>query len=182
MTGFNLGDYVTVAERLTAAHARWPDLRIQTSAPKVIELRDHVFLEVTATIYRSPDDPLPAIATAWEPWPGKTPYTRDSEAMNAETSAIGRALGAMSPPAKSLASREEVRNRVADDGPEGPFPESVSRCTPSGSGNPITSKQADLIRLMSAERGLTAADDLDGWTTTQGTDEIARLKTIPRVK
>jgi hypothetical protein len=47
---------------------------------------------------------------------GKTPYTRDSELQNAETSAIGRAIimvGASD--AKKVASANEVRNRQAPD-------------------------------------------------------------------
>jgi hypothetical protein len=48
---------------------------------------------------------------AWEPVPGKTPYTRGSELMVAETSAWGRALAAIGIATnKSVASAEEVRS------------------------------------------------------------------------
>jgi hypothetical protein len=61
---------------------------------------------------------------AWEVIPGKTPYTKDSEVQNAETSAWGRAIVAVgAATAKKIASREEVRNRtenvVAIDNAEG---------------------------------------------------------------
>jgi hypothetical protein len=78
----------------------------------VIEIGERMFLEVVAHVYRSPDDRTPTVASAWEPFPGRTPYTRDSEAMNAETSAVGRALGlAGYGSTKSIASREEVQAR-----------------------------------------------------------------------
>ena len=69
-----------------------------------------------ALAYRAPDDPMPGIGTAWEPFPGRTPYTRDSELMNAETSAWGRAIVATlaADTNKGIASREEVRNRSED--------------------------------------------------------------------
>ena len=47
--------------------------------------------------------------------PGKTPYTRDSEVMVAETSAWGRAIVAAlaGDTKRGVASKEEVLNRVA---------------------------------------------------------------------
>lgn len=78
------------------------------------------FIVYVAAAYRTPDDPRPGIGTAWEAYPGQTPYTAGSELMNAETSAWGRAIIAVgaSDAKKGIASREEVRNRNAerDDG------------------------------------------------------------------
>jgi hypothetical protein len=65
-----------------------------------------------AAAYRTPDDPRPGIGVAWELYPGTTPYTRDSELMNAETSAWGRAIVAVGIPTKKIASADEVRNRA----------------------------------------------------------------------
>jgi len=50
---------------------------------------------------------------ASEPVPGKTNFTRDSELMNAETSAWGRALIAVgaADAKRGIASANEVRNR-----------------------------------------------------------------------
>jgi hypothetical protein len=105
----DLSNYVTVDERLRSALERYPDLRIIESLPEVRSIGDSAFIEVTCTVYREPDDPLPAIGTAWEPFPGRTPYTRDSEMMNAATSALGRALGYMGLGiARSIASADEV--------------------------------------------------------------------------
>lgn len=70
------------------------------------------FIVYTAAAYRTPTDTTPGIGTAWEPFPGLTPYTRDSELQNAETSAWGRAIvAALASESKSVASAEDVRNR-----------------------------------------------------------------------
>lgn len=109
---FDLSSYVTVADRLLAFYSANPDGRIRCKRPRVVTIDDRTFLEVVATVYRSPDDRTPTVASAWEPYPGRTPYTRDSEAMNAETSAVGRALGlAGYGSTRSIASREEVAAR-----------------------------------------------------------------------
>jgi hypothetical protein len=70
----------------------------------------------TAAAYRNPEDSRPGMGTAWEPVPGKTPYTRGSELQNAETAAWGRAIVAVlaADTKRGIASREEVRNRSAD--------------------------------------------------------------------
>jgi hypothetical protein len=53
------------------------------------------------------------VGLAWEPVPGKTSYTRDSELQNAETSAWGRAIVAVlaADTKKGIASAEEVQSR-----------------------------------------------------------------------
>jgi hypothetical protein len=57
---------------------------------------------------------------AWEPVPGRTPYTKGSELMVAETSAWGRSLAAIGIATnKSIASAEEVRSaRERSQAPE----------------------------------------------------------------
>ncbi|MDE1822663.1 MAG: hypothetical protein KGI98_17640, partial [Euryarchaeota archaeon] len=78
---------------------------------------DEQFVVYTAAAYRTPLDPRPGMGTAWEPVPGKTRFTRDSEGQNAETSAWGRAIiAAGAADASKIASREEVQNRVGDEG------------------------------------------------------------------
>jgi hypothetical protein len=111
----NLGDYVDVPTRFRLALDKWPELRVIEEPAKVIEIGDKTFISVTMTVYRDPSDPLPCVATCWEPWPGRTPFTLNSEAMNCSTSALGRALGMMIPFGK-MASFEEVQNRQ-NDGP-----------------------------------------------------------------
>ena len=109
----NLGDYVDVPTRFRLALDKWPELRVVEEPAKVIAIGDKTFISVTMTVYRDPTDPLPCVATCWEPWPGRTPFTLNSEAMNCSTSALGRALGMMIPFGK-MASFEEVQNRQND--------------------------------------------------------------------
>jgi hypothetical protein len=90
---------------------RWPELRIIENRPEIITIADKTFISVTMQAWRTPDDPVPAQATCFEPFPGKTSFTRDSEQMNASTSALGRVLGLMMSFGPKMASAEEVRNR-----------------------------------------------------------------------
>jgi len=70
------------------------------------------FYRCTITVWRDAADLIPSIATAAEPYPGKTPYTKNSEFMVGMTSALGRALGYMGfGISKSIASRNEIEAR-----------------------------------------------------------------------
>lgn len=106
----DLSNYVDVPSRFALALDKWPDLRVVESPPEVVTVGDQTFISVTMTVYRTPDDLIPARGCAWEPIPGKSSFTRGSEMMNASTSALGRAIGLMMPFGK-MASMEEVRNR-----------------------------------------------------------------------
>jgi hypothetical protein len=110
----DLSNYVDVPTRFAAALERWPELRIIENRPEIITIADKVFISVTMQAWRTPDDPVPAQATCFEPFPGKTSFTRDSEQMNASTSALGRVLGLMMSFGPKMASAEEVRNRQTD--------------------------------------------------------------------
>lgn len=110
----DLSNYAEVAEREVVFYERYPDGSIQCSIPVVIEVGGKTFIEVTATAFRTPADPTPGRGTAWEPFPGRTGYTRDAEMMNAETSAVGRALRWLGISVKRGASAEEVRARVPE--------------------------------------------------------------------
>ena len=107
-------DYVDVATRIVEFRQQYPDGRLRQ---KHIEfLRDFAgkdWIVYTAEAWRSSDDPAPAEGTAWEPVPGPTQFTRDSELQNAETAAWGRAMVAALAvdTRKGIASQEEVRNR-----------------------------------------------------------------------
>ena len=109
----NLGDYVDVPTRFRLALDKWPDLRVVETPAEIVTIGDRTFISVTMTVYRDPSDPLPCVATCWEPFPGTTPYVRNSEMMNASTSCLGRVLGMMIPFGK-MASFEEVQNRQED--------------------------------------------------------------------
>lgn len=111
---FSLDNYTTVNDRLLELFKRHPNARIQNTAPAVVQFNGREWWMVTTTIWRDVDDPMPCIASAVEPV-GSTPYTRDSEAMNCETSSIGRCIilvgGIGIIVGGSLASRNEVQNR-----------------------------------------------------------------------
>jgi hypothetical protein len=117
---FNMDGYVDVAERIRQLREKHPEAVLRPYDPanpfKVMEIGGREFIIYTAACYRTPDDPMPAIAVAAEPAVGKTNYTRDSEVMNAETSAWGRAIvAALAADTQKIASLEEVRNRKADE-------------------------------------------------------------------
>jgi hypothetical protein len=135
----DLKDYVDVAERIGQFKELYPEGSLQTLS---YEVGDDLVV-VQAAAYRTPDDVRPGIGTASEPRPGRTPYTRDSELMNAETSAWGRAIVAVGIATKRVASAEEVRNRAAER--EEPTP----------------SQMLELARIADA-RGLTLEDVTKG--------------------
>lgn len=110
---FNIDNYVDVPTRLKEALLKHPNLRIQETAAEVVTMPDgSTFYRCTVTVWRDETDPIPAIATAAEPYPGKTPYTKNSEFMVGMTSALGRALGYMGfGISKSIASRNEIEAR-----------------------------------------------------------------------
>jgi hypothetical protein len=110
---FDLQNYVDVPTRLAQAYERWPNLRIQETINETVTMPDgSCFIRCTVTVWRDETDTLPAIATAAEPYPGKTPYTKNSEFMVGMTSALGRALGYMGcGVSKSIASRNEIEAR-----------------------------------------------------------------------
>ena len=116
----SLDDYVDVAERIVAFKEKHPDGTLQTVDWEVIEVAGKTFVVYRAAAYRTPDDERPGHGSAWEPFPGPTPYTKDSELMNAETAAWGRAVVAVGLAAsKKIGSRQEVQAR-ADAEPLGP--------------------------------------------------------------
>ena len=113
----DLTNYVDVPTRFAMALERWPELRVIENRPEIITIGDKVFISVTVQAWRTPDDPVPAQNTAWEIFPGATPFTRGSEMMNASTSALGRVLGFMMSFGPKMASAEEVRNRQETSAP-----------------------------------------------------------------
>ena len=164
MTQNFMDNYVDVATRLKIAFERWPELRIQETSREIVEMPDKsCFIRCTVTIWRSPDDPLPVIASACEIYPGRTPYTKFSESEVGYTSAVGRALAYAGIGAnKSLASRDEVMaaqsrqpTRLAPVVPlpdvEVPFPEVPQREYPSA-------KQLGMMRALANGQGLKGDD------------------------
>jgi hypothetical protein len=159
----DLSNYVDVPTRFAMALERWPELRIMENRPEIVTIDGKTFISVTMQAWRTPDDPIPCQATCFEPFPGKTSFTRDSEQMNASTSALGRVLGLMMSFGK-LASFEEVRNRQ----PEAPFelhhmarkapaPAAPPRTQSLGSSSePPTTKQLGMLRAKNWEGAVPA--------------------------
>jgi len=137
---FNLADYIDVAERIRVFNQKYPEGSLQSH----VEFEGDGVL-CTAYAYRTPDDPRPGMGHAFEPIPGKTPYTKDSEVMNAETSAWGRAIVALGFETKKIASADEVRSR-SGAAPTGEKTESAPTAHEAGSttapDNPVARAQA----------------------------------------
>lgn len=106
-------DYIDVATRIVEFRTKYPEGSLQQVDVKFIDFAGKSWVVYTAAAYRTPDDPRPGHGTAWEPTPGPTNFTRDSELQNAETAAWGRAMVAALAvdTKKGVASSEEVRNR-----------------------------------------------------------------------
>jgi hypothetical protein len=108
-----------VATRIIEFREKFPHGSLQSwKDPYVIEVKMpdgsiKSYMVYSAAAYRSPDDSLPGVGWAYEPIPGPTNFTRDSELQNAETAAWGRAMVAALAvdTKKGIASSEEVRNR-----------------------------------------------------------------------
>jgi hypothetical protein len=118
-------DYIDVAARIVEFRGKFPNGSLQPwKDPYIAEVKMpdgsiKSFMVYSAAAYRSPEDTLPGVGYAWEPIPGPTNFTRDSELQNAETAAWGRAMVAALAvdTKKGIASSEEVRNRQVPDRP-----------------------------------------------------------------
>ena len=109
---FDMSNYVDVATRIKLLIEQYPQASIVCTTPKVVDIQGHSFIEVTAHVACNDGSNRNVVASAWEPFPGKTTYTKDSEMMNAETSAVGRAIGMLGIGLSgSMASANEVQNR-----------------------------------------------------------------------
>lgn len=140
MSGPNLEDYVPVNERIAAFIAKHPEGSLRPLWPdqpyRVLGEGDTKWLVYGAAAYRWPEDPAPGVGLAWEPVPGKTPYTRGSELMVAETSAWGRALAAIGIATnRSVASAEEVRSAQERAQPRTSAPRQSRGSSPSATPN-----------------------------------------------
>lgn len=128
--------YNTVAERIVEFREKYPegclqqvkyellevpvygkvkvrDVNTEAESEEVRQVGMRVYIAFTAAAYRNADDKLPGVGTAWEPIPGPTSFTRDSEMQNAETAAWGRAIVAVlaADTRKGIATKDEVANR-----------------------------------------------------------------------
>jgi hypothetical protein len=102
-----LEGYVEVKDRIRMFYEVHPDGRLVTA---------EVRIAVKALAYRSPDDAHPAVGWSWMQLPGSTPYTKGSELENTETSAWGRAIGALGIGIdKSIASANEIEAKSGEE-------------------------------------------------------------------
>lgn len=142
MSGYtdSLEGYVDVAERIAGFRARFPDGCLRPVDPaipyRIEQLGELTLIVYAAAAYRGPDDALPAIGVASEPFPGRTPYTRGSELANAETSAWGRAIVAAlaGDTRRAVASRQDVQARAAEGSAAVIDPEAAAQLAAAMSG------------------------------------------------
>lgn len=115
-----LDDYIDVAERIKEFYKEYPNGRLVCAEnPLGMRFGEQDFVVVHARAFRNPEDQLPGDGWAWEPVPGTTNFTRNSELMNAQTAAIGRAIVSIGMLAsRKIASREEVEARMAEEAPK----------------------------------------------------------------
>lgn len=106
-------DYIEVSERIRMFKEAYPDGSLD-SEWQYVDRDGEQWLVVKAYAYRNQDDHRPGVGHAWEPIPGRTPYTKGSELMVGETSAWGRALAALGIAVhKGIASAQEIRSAQA---------------------------------------------------------------------
>jgi hypothetical protein len=207
MSGYNLDGYVTVPERIALFYKRYPEGSLQADPPEWAEIEGKRFLIVKAYAYRTPDDQRPGTGQAWEIVPGTTPYTRGSELMNGETSAFGRAIGALGIGVdKSIATVDEINaakariTTTSEPTPENdPFYSTPTNYTPkqhqmTDPGGKATERQLGMLRVLLKEAGAESADaglgmindhlgtsvtDYSGLTKKQASDMISHYKGQP---
>lgn len=183
-----LDGYVDVAERIRLFRDRYPEGSLQPAnlaTPwEIVTVGEKTFLVYIAAAYRHPDDPRPGIGMAWEPFPGRTPYTKDSELMVAETSAWGRAIkAALLDDRSKVASLDEVRaRRSADQHPASDATSPVER-RQGGAGTDGPKMASDaakrFLRTLAKERGYELPD-LGSITARDAYDLTEKLKALPK--
>lgn len=172
---FDLSNYVDVKTRIQQFKEKYPEGSLQPlnhdKPYDIVVIGSETFIVYVACAYRSPDDARPGIGIAQERYPGRSNYTKDSEFMNAETSAWGRAIVAAlaTDTSQGIASYEEVRNRTGADS---------QRDNP----NPTTGKQEAVIAKVPATSArksatVTSIGKVDSALTQPQIDFLNKLKT-----
>ena len=136
-----LKDYVDVKERIRLFYEKHPDGRLITWRVRVTTKPDGVpRVWVNAKAYRSPDDHHPASGWSWMVLPGATNFTRGSELENTETSAWGRAIGALGIGIdKAIATANEIANK------EGQTPAQINKAERERLASKVTNGDGSLI-------------------------------------
>lgn len=177
--GFQKNDsYHEVKDRVVEFRAKHPEGSLQSDPIEWVrdEANRIIGITIQARAYRTPDDPRPGVGTAFEFYPGKTPYTKGSEAQNAETSAWGRALIAVgaADASKGIASADEVRRATG-----------ARESSPESSEPPFSSLPAkrEKVRKIAAEKQVSpaelkaqmAAEGITGKLDTGTEDQVDRV-------
>ena len=169
MAAPDLSNYVDVATRIKLLVEQYPNAIINCGKPTIVEIGNSTFVEVVVRIICNDEFDRYSVATAWEPFPGKTPYTRDSEMMNAETSAIGRAIGALGIGLTgSMATSNEVVNRRTTT--------VVNNTTVTQHGNPPSDKQLWLYKKLLKDAGKLPPVNIDQMDKYEVSRAIEALK------
>ena len=173
---FNLDGYVDVATRIKLFYARHPEGSLQMDQPEFVQVEGKQWVMGRACAYRTPDDQRPGVGWAWEVIPGTTPYTRGSEIQNLQTSAFGRAIGALGIGIEaSIATLDEIEHakerqkvmRTTEADPQDPWvteaPKkdsySTGKTSKGSSMYPCTKPQLSAVHAILGKQGLN--DDLD---------------------
>jgi hypothetical protein len=158
-------DYIEVSERIQQFIEKYPQGSLQ-SEWEYVQRDGEQWLVVKSWAYRTADDQRPGIGHAWEPIPGRTPYTKGSELQNGETSSWGRSLAAIGIAVhKGIASANEVRSARAHgdaDPVEAKAATMGSYRTPSGGhrqegATPATAKQIGMLRATMIKQHVSEA-------------------------
>jgi hypothetical protein len=184
---FELDGYLTVAQRIEQLKAKYPDAVLRPYNPDepftIKKIGDKEFIVYVAACYKTPDDPMPAVAVAIEPCIPKSNFTRDSMVMNAETSAWGRCIMAAlaCDTSGKVASADEVRNRQDGDQQIATvikaFPSAKTQqvTTAAKGAGFITQKQIGLLGKLTRERNMNNDDLLAYVAALIGRDVNGKL-------
>ena len=173
---FNMDGYVDVATRIKLFYGRHPEGSLQMDQPEFVQVEGKQWVMGRACAYRTPEDERPGVGWAWEVIPGTTPYTRGSEIQNLQTSAFGRAIGALGIGIEaSIATLDEIEHakerqkvmRTTEADPQDPWvteapkkdSHSTGRTTKGSSMYPASPAQIKACHAIMSKMGLS--DDLD---------------------
>ena len=167
-------------------------------APEFVEVEGKKWVIGRAYAYRTPDDQRPGVGTAWEIVPGTTPFTRGSEIQNLETSAWGRAIGALGIGIDaSIATLDEIQHakeratvmRTTEAIPDDPWqtqtdtPAPTYKAVSKGSSMyPATPGQVKAIHAILGKQG--TRDDLDklaavnAWLTSMNKEVVTSITDV----
>jgi hypothetical protein len=196
VSGYNLDGYIDVPSRIKLFLARHPEGSLQMDEPQFVEVEGKKWVIGRAYAYRTPDDPRPGIGTAWEIVPGTTPFTRGSEIQNLETSAWGRAIGALGIGIDaSIATLDEVQHAkerskvmqtteaIPDDPWQTDAPAPQYKAVSKGSSMyPATPGQVKAIHAILGKQG--TRDDIDklaavnAWLTSMNKEAVTTIADV----